>query len=147
MLRSDWDLKLTMENPNLVSWVSFDRVEGSILYKDNTLAIKSVEPFVLGLKERRIVHMKISTTGLEEDQPVVKDWVIGEIREKRKDGAVQFSMQMFIWGTYKNGWWGTQKVVMNPQCSDLKVEFLPKFGFGSWVSRSPMTCSVPMLNN
>ncbi|BFG38489.1 hypothetical protein CerSpe_247630 [Prunus speciosa] len=151
-LGANWDMTLTIDNPNLVTWVRFNHIKGSISYKDNILAISSVEPFVLGLKERRTVRVKISTLGLgEEDrdhQLVVKKRVLDEMMSRRReDGAVHFRMQMFVWATYRTAWWGTQNVVMSPQCLDFKVGFLRGIGFGSWISGGPMMCSVPILIN
>ncbi|XP_021816861.1 uncharacterized protein LOC110759135 [Prunus avium] len=151
-LGANWDMTLTIDNPNLVTWVRFNHIKGSISYKDNILAISSVEPFVLGLKERRTVRVKISTLGLREEdrdhQLVVKKRVLDEMMSRRReDGAVHFSMQMFVWATYRTGWWGTQDVVMSPQCLDLKAGFLRGIGFGSWISGGPMMCSVPILIN
>ncbi|KAM0980746.1 hypothetical protein FF1_014011 [Malus domestica] len=145
-LGANFDVTFTIENPNLVSWVRFNRLDGSISYKDNVILTYSLEPFVLGLKQQRTMRVKISTTGLEDDdQPVVEEWVLDEVKRQREDGAVELSMEMFAWATYKTGWWGTQFVIMNPQCLDLRVGFLPKVGFGSWISGGPMMCSVPVL--
>ncbi|KAH0971756.1 hypothetical protein GBA52_023912 [Prunus armeniaca] len=140
-LGANWDMAFTVENPNMVSWVQFDRIEGSILYKDNPLAIYSVEPFDLGLKEQRLMRVKISTTGLQ-DQPKMKVSDLEEMNRQRKDGAVSLKMEMFAWATYKKGWWGTEDVMMEAHCLDLRVGFLPKVGFGSWISGGPMTCST-----
>ncbi|CAN6577297.1 unnamed protein product [Malus baccata var. baccata] len=148
MLGANFDATFTIENPNLVSGVRFNRLVGSISYKDNAILTYSLQPFVLALKQQRTMRIQISTMGLQDvDQPVVKEWVLDEIKRQREDGAVDLSMEMFAWATYKTGWCGTKPVIMNPQCLDLRVGFLPKVGFGSWISGGPMTCSVPMLIN
>ncbi|CAL9026312.1 unnamed protein product [Prunus brigantina] len=144
-LGANFDVAFTIENPNLVSWIFFDRIDGSISYEDNALVTYSLDPLVLGLKEHRMMHVKISVNGLQEDQPVVKERVLEEIHRQREDGAVNFSLEMFARATYRTGWRGTKSVLMNPQCLDLRVGFLPKVGFGSWISGGPMTCGVPML--
>ncbi|XP_009374110.2 uncharacterized protein LOC103963057 [Pyrus x bretschneideri] len=144
MLCANFDVTFTIENLNLVSWVHFNRLDGSILYKDNAILTYSLEPFVLGLKQQRTMSVKILTTGLQDvGQPIVKEGVLDEIKRQREDGAVDLSMEMFAWATYKTGW-STRSVIMKPQCLDLRVGFLPKVGFGSWISGGPMTCSVPM---
>ncbi|PQM43313.1 uncharacterized protein Pyn_03767 [Prunus yedoensis var. nudiflora] len=74
-LGANFDVAFTIENPNLVSWIRFDRIDGSISYKDNALVTYSLDPFVLGLKEHRMMRVKISVNGLQEDQPVVKERV------------------------------------------------------------------------
>ncbi|KAM1647210.1 hypothetical protein ACFX2K_008768 [Malus domestica] len=146
MLGANFDVTFTIENPNPVSWVHFNRLDGSILYKDNAILTYSLEPFVLGLKQQRTMRVKILTTGLQDvGQPIVKEGVLDEMKRQGEDGAVDLSMEMFAWATYKTGWSGTRSVIMKPQCLDLRVGFLPKVGFGSWISGGPMTCSVPML--
>lgn len=68
-LGDKWDMTLKIENPNLFSSVRFNDVKGSILFKhNNSLAMYSMEPFELGYKEQRMVHMKIS-----KGQTVVND--------------------------------------------------------------------------
>lgn len=108
----------------------------------------------MGLKESKMIRLKISSkmTGSEEDyhrlglpEEIMK-WGLDEMMSRqREDGAMRFSLQMFVWATYKTGWWGDQHVVISPQCLDMKVELLPRIGFGSWISGGPMRCSVPVL--
>ncbi|KAM1936170.1 hypothetical protein ACFX15_013474 [Malus domestica] len=147
-LGANWEMSLTVENPNLVTWVRFNHVKGSILYKDYFVAISSVEPFELGLKESKMIRLKISSkmTGSEEDYHrlglpvVIMKWGLDEmLSRQREDGAVRFNLQMFVWATYKTGWWGEQHVVMSPQCLDMKVELSPRNGFGSLISGGPMS--------
>ncbi|KAM0977979.1 hypothetical protein ACFX13_014261 [Malus domestica] len=147
-LGANWEMSLTVENPNLVTWVRFNHVKGSISYKDYFVAISSVEPFELGLKESKMIRLKISSkmTGSEEDYHrlglpvVIMKWGLDEmLSRQREDGAVRFNLQMFVWATYKTGWWGEQHVVMSPQCLDMKVELSPRNGFGSWISGGPMS--------
>ncbi|KAM0980742.1 hypothetical protein COP2_014281 [Malus domestica] len=147
-LGANWEMSLTVENPNLVTWVRFNHVKGSISYKDYFVAISSVEPFELGLKESKMIRLKISSkmTGSEEDYHrlglpvVIMKWGLDEmLSREREDGAVRFNLQMFVWATYKTGWWGEQHVVMSPQCLDMKVELSPRNGFGSWISGGPMS--------
>lgn len=146
-LAANWDIMVTMWNPSLVSKIYFNRVEGLISYRDTALSINSIEPFALGLKEQRAIRMRFSTTGFEGDQPFVKERVSQMIRKEYEGGlTVSFNMQIMVWATYTNGWWGTQRVMMNPRCDDMRVAFLPGgIGFGRWLGENPMTCSVHLL--
>lgn len=54
-----------------------DRLEGFVSYKDNAIGVSSVEE----------VRVRISTTGLEGDQPAMRTWVLEGIG----------SMQMAVW--------------------------------------------------
>ncbi|PQM43312.1 uncharacterized protein Pyn_03766 [Prunus yedoensis var. nudiflora] len=128
-LGANWDMTLTIDNPNLVTWVRFNHIKGT---KNGAR-----EDITLGLGEEDRDH-----------QLVVKKRVLDEMMSRRReDGAVHFRMQMFVWATYRTAWWGTQNVVMSPQCLDFKVGFLRGIGFGSWISGGPMMCSVPILIN
>ncbi|XP_004301661.1 PREDICTED: uncharacterized protein LOC101294768 [Fragaria vesca subsp. vesca] len=137
--RTDWDTTLTIENPNMISTVNINSIKGLISYKDNSLAMYSIKPLELGCMEHRLVHVKISTM-------TTNRWIFEEINRQRDENeAVRFNMTMFVSPTYTSGWWGIENVVLNPRCMDLKVAFLPRAGFGSWVNRGPKKCSLPIL--
>ncbi|PRQ18906.1 putative Late embryogenesis abundant protein, LEA-14 [Rosa chinensis] len=136
------DMTLQIENPNSVTKIHFNIINGSISYKDNSLAMYSIKPFELGYREHRLVHLKISKYQTMEKN----GWVLDEINKQRdENGAVSFSLTMFVSATYTTGWWGIKKFVSNPQCLDLRVAFLPKAGFGNWVNGGPMKCSLPIF--
>ncbi|KAM0977982.1 hypothetical protein ACFX13_014264 [Malus domestica] len=135
-------LLLALENPNLVSWVRFKSIEASISYEDNPLSKFPVGPFELGLKEHKRLRVKFSTTVSHEGRPGVKERIFEEIKRQHEDDAMNFNMHLFAWATYSNGWWGTQDIRMEAQCLNLRVGFLPKVGFGSWISGGPMICST-----
>ncbi|XP_062013880.1 uncharacterized protein LOC133730270 [Rosa rugosa] len=120
--KADWDMTLKIENPNLVSTVHFNSIKGLISCKGNSLAIYSIEPFELGYKEHRLVHMKIS-----KYQTMAKnEWVSDKINKQRdENGVASFSLTMFVSATYMTGWWEIEKVVLSPQCLDLRVVRLP----------------------
>ncbi|KAM0990137.1 hypothetical protein ACFX13_008798 [Malus domestica] len=94
-LGANWDVAFTIENRNLVSWVRFKCIEGSISYEDNPLSKFPVEPFELGLKEHKSLRVKISTTVSHECQPAVKELVFEEIKRQHDDGATNFNMHVF----------------------------------------------------
>ncbi|CAN6716878.1 unnamed protein product [Malus baccata var. baccata] len=79
---ANWDVAFTIENPNVVSWVRFKRIEGSISYEDNSLSKFPVEPFELGLTEHKRLRVKISTTVSHDCQPAVKGRVFEEIKRR-----------------------------------------------------------------
>ncbi|XP_062009986.1 uncharacterized protein LOC133726456 [Rosa rugosa] len=149
-LTAEWDVKFRMENPNLVSYISFDRVEGFILSEDTVpLAIKSIEPFELTMRTEKEVHMRVAMNKWDGEQPALKQGVLEKMMKDRETGGVRFGVQMAIWATYRTGWlWKRQHVIMNPQCLDLPVAFVPgttTIGFGILMGAVPRTCYVPML--
>ncbi|PRQ34850.1 hypothetical protein RchiOBHm_Chr5g0073621 [Rosa chinensis] len=141
IFRVDWDITLKIEKPNLVSTVHVNSIKGSISYNNNFLAMFLVEPFELGYMEHRSVHMMIS----KYRTMTMNRWVSDEINRQRDENAiVSFNLTMFVSATYTTGCWGAEKVLLNPQCLDLRIAFLPKTGFGIWVNGGPMKCSLPM---
>ncbi|KAL6181026.1 hypothetical protein ACLB2K_047684 [Fragaria x ananassa] len=141
--RTDWDTTLNIENPNLISTIRFNSIKGFISYKDNYLAMYSIKPFELGYKEHRLLHVKIS----KYPTMTTNGWILEEINGLRdENGAVSFNMTMFVSATYTSGWWGIENVALNPRCLDMKVAFLPRAGFASWVNGGPMKCSLPILS-
>ncbi|CAB4317427.1 unnamed protein product [Prunus armeniaca] len=102
----------------MVSWVQFDRIEGTKID-----ACEDIEDRITGSAEMKVSDLE-------------------EMNRQREDGVVSLKMEMFAWATYKKGWWGTEDVMMEAHCLDLRVGFLPKVGFGSWITGGPMTCST-----
>ncbi|PQQ10030.1 uncharacterized protein Pyn_06461 [Prunus yedoensis var. nudiflora] len=148
-LTAEWDVKLKIGNPNLVSQIWFDRLEGFVLYEDRTLAIEQVEPFGLPMKTKNQVRLRLRMANWEGDQPALKQGMLKKMKSDRKLGGVRFSVQMAVWATYRSVWrWSAQRVIMNPQCLDLQVAFVPgatAIGFGILIGDAPRTCYVPML--
>ncbi|KAL6204260.1 hypothetical protein ACLB2K_021528 [Fragaria x ananassa] len=140
---ADWDMTLKIENPNLVSTVHFNSIRGSISCKGNSLAMYSEEPFELGYMEQRLLHMKLSKHRTVATNELVSHEINSQFNE---NGAVNFSLTMFASGTYTTGGWRIEKFMLNPQCLDLKVVFLPNTRFGSWVNGGPKKYSLPMLS-
>ncbi|TQD78761.1 hypothetical protein C1H46_035685 [Malus baccata] len=139
-LGANWEMSLTVENPNLVTWVRFNHVKGLISYKDYFVAISSVEPFELGLKESKMIRLKISSkmARSEEDYHrlglpvVIMKWGLDEmLSRQREDGAVRFNLQMFVWATYKTGWWGGTTCCNEPSVFGYEAEWEAKLTFGN----------------
>lgn len=120
-----WEADLTVENPNLASAISFERIESMVFYKENdVLAVTSVEGFDTNLSGRNELKMRFETTGYEGDQPVVEYPVLREMEEDRKSGMMRFSLRSSAWATYKTGnYWfmWRRRALLNPRCSDLNV--------------------------
>ncbi|KAB2596997.1 hypothetical protein D8674_042737 [Pyrus ussuriensis x Pyrus communis] len=148
-LTAEWDVKLKIANPNLVSYIWFNRLEGFVLYEDRPLVVKPEEPFGLPMKTKTELHLRLRMANWEGDQPALKQWMLEKMKKDRELGGVRFSVQMAIWATYRSGWWwSAQHVIMNLQCLDLQIGFMPgatAIGFGILMADVPTTCYVPML--
>ncbi|KAK3226990.1 hypothetical protein Dsin_006852 [Dipteronia sinensis] len=137
-LAANWVANFTVYNPSLGMKLSLDNIVSSVLYKENTaLAIASVEGFEMDSRGENSIQMEFSTTGYEGDQPIVEYSVLREIEEdKKRRGAVRFSMIMNMRTTYKSAghnWvaW-TRRFVMNSYCLDLNVGVVK--GNGSFIN-------------
>ncbi|KAM1197585.1 hypothetical protein ACFX2I_009157 [Malus domestica] len=148
-LTAEWDVILKIANPNLLSSVWFNRLEGFVLYEDRPLAIETMEPFGLPMKTKTELHLRLRMANWEGDQPALKQGMLNKMTKDRELGCVRFSVQMAVWATYRSGWWwSAQHVIMNPQCLDLQIGFVPgatAIGFGILMGDVPRTCYVPML--
>ncbi|KAM1125596.1 hypothetical protein FF1_040873 [Malus domestica] len=148
-LTAEWDVKLKIANPNLVSYIWFNRLEGFVLYEDRPLVVKPEKPFGLPMKTKTELHLRLRMANWEGDQPALKQLLLEKMKKDRELGGVRFSVQMAIWATYRSGWWwSAQHVIMNLQCLDLQIGFKPgatAIGFGILMGDVPRTCYVPML--
>ena len=148
-LTAEWDVKLKIANPNRVSYIWFNRLEGFVVYEDRPLVVKPEKPFGLPMKTKTELHLRLRMANWEGDQPALKQWMLEKMKKDRELGGVRFSVQMAIWATYRSGWWwSAQHVIMNLQCLDLQIGFVPgatSIGFGILMGDVPRTCYVPML--
>ena len=110
-------------------------LDARISYKKNeTLAVTtpimsqyvlSKEVSLLENGATKKVHLNLSTTGWEENQPIVDDTVVQAIDEDMQRGTTRFSLHMIIIGEVSlgNGW--VQTFTMHPKCTDLVVKVVP----------------------
>ncbi|KAK7337307.1 hypothetical protein VNO77_17873 [Canavalia gladiata] len=148
-----WDLILTISNVMNCSNVNILRLDAKMNYKENeTLAvITTIMPqyelqshvFLVEGEERKRVHLKLSTTGWEENQPVVNDTVVQAIAEDMRQGVTSFSLHMSAVGEVEldDGW--VETFTMHPRCSDLEVKFVAgnhKGEAATLIDRKPREC-------
>lgn len=147
-LDATWDAKFTVMNTN-VSSIYFRNIDFNIFYKQNpedALSAASSYPFYLDRGEYVKLHLKFTTnagTGLDDDQPFVKNQLVEEIgRDRAKYGSLSFGIQMKVQAIYYGETW-VSDVVMSPHCEDLMVQFLPDKGSARLVNPN-RNFSVPI---
>ncbi|KAI9076410.1 hypothetical protein K1719_028646 [Acacia pycnantha] len=146
-LSATWDAKLTVANAN-VSSIYF-RYTDFILFYDNNpedaVSGVSLNPFSVEKGEAVKLHLKLTTSGgaWDENGPRVESWLVEQIgRDREKDGAVKFGMQMRVEAVYYGETW-VADVEMSPHCEGLRVQFLAKKGSGR-LTQTDRNFSVPI---
>jgi len=129
---STWDMTVTICNVMNYSSINIQKMEAKISYEDNeTLAvITPIMPqytravLLLDKETTKKVHLKLSTTGWEENQPIVDDTVVQAIAEDMQRGITRFSLHMIIIGEVwlDDGW--VEPFIMYPKCSNLVVKIV-----------------------
>lgn len=146
-LSATWDAKLAVENAN-VSSIYFRYMEMAIFYNDNPEDVVSgvlVKPFYLEEGEAVKLHVKFATSGgaWEGSGRRVERRVAEEIgREREREGAVKFGMEMKVEAVYNVGTW-VGDVEMSPYCEGLRVQFLENQGSGR-LTLTDRNFSVPI---
>ncbi|KAK7396757.1 hypothetical protein VNO78_17915 [Psophocarpus tetragonolobus] len=133
---SMWVLNLTISNVMNCSNVNIVKLEAKISYEEKenqTLAVITPimpqytlqrEVLLLEAEETKRVHLKLSTTGWEESQPIVDDTVVQAIAQDVQRGATSFSLHILVTGevVLPHGW--VQTFTMYPKCTNLDVKFV-----------------------
>lgn len=133
---STWVMTIAICNVMNYSDINIINLEAKISYEENeneTLAV--ITPIVPEYKlpqevsllengETKKVHLKLSTTGWEENQPIVDDTVVQAIAEDIERGSTRFSLHMIIIGEVWLGDGWVQTFMMYPKCTNLVVKVL-----------------------
>ncbi|KAK7244820.1 hypothetical protein RIF29_39647 [Crotalaria pallida] len=133
-LSSTLNVKLTISNDMNSSNINIMRLDVAMSYSKDNKTISTITPihlqyalqrdvFLVEADSMKRVHVELSTTGWEKDQPVVDDNVIREIAQDIKQGFTKLGLQMRVLGEveFSNGW--TEGFVMYPSCNYLEVKF------------------------
>ncbi|KAL9332149.1 hypothetical protein ACSQ67_001759 [Phaseolus vulgaris] len=130
---STWDMTVTICNGMNYSKINILKLEAKISYEENE-ALAVITPItpqymlrravlLLDKEATKKVHLKLSTTGWEKDQPIVDDTVVQAIAEDMQRGITRFSLHMTIVG---EAWLDdglVENFIMYPKCSNLVVKF------------------------
>ncbi|PRQ44123.1 hypothetical protein RchiOBHm_Chr3g0475751 [Rosa chinensis] len=147
-LSAGWDAKMTFGNQNNGLTVTLYPFESFVYYKEgeDALSCALVDAMHIPPRKQKTVQIKFDSTGCGGDQPFIEDRVLKELSEDRKSGYLNFSMKMHIDASYSMRellGMGTQ-VSLNPNCTNLKVEFVAAKGEGKIFGGRK--CSVPLPN-
>ncbi|KAK7284789.1 hypothetical protein RJT34_19542 [Clitoria ternatea] len=129
-----WDVTLTISNVMNNSNINILRLEAEINYMQNeTLAMITPlmpeyelqrEVFFLEGEGLKSLHWRLSTTGWEENQPIVDDIVVQAIAEDMQRGVTRFGLHMKVMGKVQFGDGWVAPFAMFPTCNNMEVKFL-----------------------
>lgn len=150
---STWDVALTISNVMNYSNVNILKLEAKVSYGENeTLAVITLsmpkytlesDVLLLDEEETKRVHLKLSTTGWEENQPIVDDNVVQAIAKDVQRGVTRFSLHMMVTGEVGLGDGLVAIFAMYPKCSNLEVKFVAGDQLGEaayMIDRKPREC-------
>ncbi|RZR87609.1 hypothetical protein BHM03_00015060 [Ensete ventricosum] len=118
LLSGDFDLNLTVHNPNSKMGIYYDHVAASVHYGSERLSDTSLAPFY---------QAKGATTGLRSRLVAVgvyvDSYVVNGINSDlgRGDGAVRFQVRVSAWVRFKPGAWRTRWHIMRVYCDDVPI--------------------------
>ncbi|XWS54575.1 hypothetical protein CRYUN_Cryun10bG0100700 [Craigia yunnanensis] len=139
------DYNLTSGNDHTV--IYYDYIKGYIFYNDeehkDVLSTASIEPFALGAREHKRVHVKFGNTGWEGNQPIVRKQVVNEIGKQVEHGMLHLGMRLDLSVTYKKWgsfWKGSLLELPDSYCWNLLVGVMPETGMGRLILSRPEPC-------
>ncbi|KAJ8749058.1 hypothetical protein K2173_013665 [Erythroxylum novogranatense] len=137
---ANWDMNLTVENPNTKQKIVFDRIESFVFDReDNQLASSFTEPFSLETKASQVVVAKLSANGTSELEEGTSG--VDKLAKERNSGNVTFSFRMKFWTTFKASWWA-RRAILKVLCDDMEVSFVGASGNGNLANKDIGNCLV-----
>ncbi|WOL15542.1 hypothetical protein Cni_G24323 [Canna indica] len=139
-LSGNFDLNLTVHNPNGKMGIYYDRVTAAVLYGSDTLSETFLAPFYQWKGETTALPARLVAAGEYVDSDVVK----GINSERgRGDGAVSFHVRVLAWVRFRSGAWRTRWHVLRIYCDNVPIGFRngsTAATTGSLVGSTPKKC-------
>ncbi|URE38653.1 Late embryogenesis abundant protein [Musa troglodytarum] len=118
LLSADFDLNLTVHNPNSKMGIYYDHVTAVVLYDSDALVETSLAPFYQAKGAATALRARLVAVGMYVDSNIVKG--INSDRG-RGDGAVHFQVRVSAWVRFKPGAWKTRWHMMRVYCDDVPI--------------------------
>uniref|UniRef100_A0A6V7QWL2 Late embryogenesis abundant protein LEA-2 subgroup domain-containing protein n=1 Tax=Ananas comosus var. bracteatus TaxID=296719 RepID=A0A6V7QWL2_ANACO len=119
-LSADFDVTLTVRNPNKKMGVQYDGVRAAVVYGGETISETSLPPFYQSKGNVTTVHARLVAAG-----EYVGGDVTNGINSDRShgNGAVRFQFRVLSWAVFNSGGWRTRRHVMRVYCEDVSIGF------------------------
>ncbi|KAL3536037.1 hypothetical protein ACH5RR_004498 [Cinchona calisaya] len=119
VITANWDVNVTVFNPNTDLKVNFTSVKASIFYKNYPLAMSAIEPFYL-----QGTHLHKFQIRLDNEKAMAKPLLVEEINRSQRGGVLYLSVRMSLGAKFQsNSIW--RKETLRVFCDDLKLNFPP----------------------
>ncbi|OVA07129.1 Late embryogenesis abundant protein [Macleaya cordata] len=138
-LNANWEIGFFVRNPNKKMTIFYDRIEGSVFYKDDSLADNSLAPFYQSKKNQTTITAKFTALTSYVDDRTVKE-MVGD----RNRGEVNFNVRMLAWVRFRSGAWRTRRHLMRVFCDDVKIGFSSNTGTTGSLSGRSKECEVDL---
>ncbi|KAF6169313.1 hypothetical protein GIB67_013743 [Kingdonia uniflora] len=122
----NWDIGLSVKNPNKKMNVYYDRIEASVFYDDEFLSETALAPFWQAKRNATTIRARFSAVGVYVNERSLK-----RIADDRSKGLVDFNLRMLAWVRFKAGAWRTRRHLMRVYCEGVKVGFSSSSGLGT----------------
>ncbi|KAL5739919.1 hypothetical protein ACOSQ2_029099 [Xanthoceras sorbifolium] len=124
---SVWEANVTMENRFNSADFHFQHIQSNVYLDDNLLGSSSVEEYVNSItvprNKKGTVPAKLTVYDSKQNIVEPEKEVIEELRNKWKNGSVDFSFKIYLWTTVKESFWQARHWKIGILCRDVKIEF------------------------
>ncbi|KAM0992955.1 hypothetical protein FF1_008678 [Malus domestica] len=115
-LTATWDFTLLAANPNHKLTIFYDRLEASLIYKDEVLlTAAALPPFVLAKRNQTRVNINLATV-----RGYVDDEVVREIADGKDRGSVRFGVGVAALVRFKSGVFQTRRRLLRVFCDGVE---------------------------
>lgn len=138
-LSADFDVTLTVRNPNKKMGVQYDGVRAAVLYGGETISETSLPPFYQSKGNVTTVHARLVAAG---------EYVVGDVTNginsdrSHGNGAVRFQFRVLSWAVFNSGGWRTRRHVMRVYCEDVSIGFNNSTVSSGSLLGAPKQCQV-----
>ncbi|XP_008799698.2 NDR1/HIN1-like protein 10 [Phoenix dactylifera] len=120
LLSSDFDLALSVSNPNHKMGIYYDRLVAAVLYGSDTIAETNLPPFYQGKGNATTIRARLVAAAEYVDADVAK----GITADRgRGDGTVNFYVRVLALVRFRARAWRTRWHVMRVYCDHVPVGF------------------------
>lgn len=137
-LTANWDVVLSVRNPNKKMTVEYGSAEAAVTYDSKTLASTTLSPFSQGKRNQTTVSARLAAAG-----SYVGEGTASQLTADRARGSVVFRVKLFAWVRFRSGAWRTRSHFMRVWCRHVPVALSSAQSQGS-LSGAPRECEVDL---
>ncbi|KAK7345228.1 hypothetical protein VNO77_15819 [Canavalia gladiata] len=120
-LTGQWNMKITIENPNEKLVAYFSDLKVDVAYKDGVVAVNYASGFVLNRNDQ--VDMSVTASPKQAERDMIEKNTMEDLVKDRGTGSVTFSLKVSSVNMFKSGSYSTRSLEVVAICEGLKVVF------------------------